>query len=308
MPNLRDIKDRITSINNTQKITRAMKMVAAAKVKKAENKVKAARPFAKELAYVFSRLLRSVGGEYSSFNLNTKRAIDNYPALLKKREVKTVGILVVTSSKGLAGAYNANIIRFTLKKIEEYKSQNIKARLFIVGQKGVSGLRRQAKNYGFEIDKRYVNFSDPTSGSAIVVAEDMASSFVNGEIDSIEIITTSFKNMMSYKVQDWKILPLEFNAEEEKEENSNHIDALMSFEPNEHIVLQKVIPMFISNTIYHSFLEANASELASRMTAMSAACNNAQEMIRTLSIDYNKARQSAITQEINEVVSGADAL
>lgn len=308
MPNLKDIKDRITSIQNTQKITRAMKMVAAAKVKKAEQKVKAGRPFAKEVAFAFARLLRS-NGDFSSEGLKISRPIDNYPELLKKRNIKTEGILVVTSSKGLAGAYNANVVRFVLKKIEENLQNGIQTKLFVVGQKGINTLKRQEDKVGFEIIKSYnIANQNVTSGFAITVAEDMAASFVKGEIDTITIVTTAFKNMMSYKVKNWQILPLNIDFDKHKEENAHQLDALMEFEPNKHIILQKVVPMFITNMIYHAFLEANASELASRMTAMSAACNNAEEMIHKLSVDYNKARQGAITQEITEIVSGANAI
>ena len=310
MPNLLDIKARINSIKNTQKITKAMKMVAAAKVKKSQVKVVSARPFSKALGEAFAKVLSSVEG-YSSAGLKIDRAIDNYPALMEKRDIKTAGILVVTSNRGLAGAYNANVIRFTLKKIEEYKEKGIDVKLFIVGLKGTSSLKRRAESLGFEIVNTYNKISqEPNSSNALVIAEDMAQSFVNGDIDSIEIVTTRFKNMMSYKVEDWKILPVDDvqKALGDTKTESAKIDPLMDFEPNTDSILQKIVPMFITNIIYQALLEAVASELAARMTAMSAATNNAAEMIRILSIDYNKARQAAITNEILEVVSGADAL
>lgn len=310
MPNLLDIKARINSIKNTQKITKAMKMVAAAKVKKSQVKVISARPFARALGEAFAKVLSSVEG-YSSAGLKIDRAIDNYPALMEKRDIKTAGILVVTSNRGLAGAYNANVIRFTLKKIEEYKEKGIDVKLFIVGLKGTSSLKRRAESLGFEIVNTYNKISqEPNSSNALVIAEDMAQSFVNGDIDSIEIVTTRFKNMMSYKVEDWKILPVDDvqKALGDTKTESAKIDPLMDFEPNADSILQKIVPMFITNIIYQALLEAVASELAARMTAMSAATNNAAEMIRILSIDYNKARQAAITNEILEVVSGADAL
>ena len=134
----------------------------------------------------------------------------------------------------------------------------------------------------------------------------MADFFVRNKIDKIEILTTRFKNMMSYSVQNWEILPLSDDLAEAQEVHA--IDALMLFEPSIHGILQSIVPMYISNIIYQALLEAQASELASRMTAMSAASNNADEMIRLLSIDYNKARQWAITQELVEIVSGANAL
>lgn len=305
MANLKDIKSRIASVENTKKITRAMKMVAAAKVKKAENTVKAARPFSDELIVAFKRLLTAVGTSQNE-GFRAKLPIENYPELLKKREVKTAGILVITSNKGLAGAYNANVIRYVLKQIQEYKEQGISSKVFIVGQKGISSLKRKAADLGFEILKTYTTVANEISAAgAEAIAEDVAEIFVSGEIDSIQIFTTKFKNMMSYTAEKWDLLPITVEADAEA---AVGIDPIMSFEPSEQSVLQKIVPLYITNTIYQALLEAQASELASRMTAMSAASNNAEEMIRTLTIDYNKARQWAITQEILEVVSGADAL
>ncbi|MDD3237729.1 MAG: ATP synthase F1 subunit gamma [Candidatus Gastranaerophilales bacterium] len=302
MANLKNIRDRISSINNTQKITRAMKMVAAAKVKKSENRVKASRPFTKELGEMLYKLLGSLNylmdKDYAGEN-----ALDNYPALLEKREQKNVGLLVVTSNKGLAGAFNANVVRHTLKKIKEYNEQGKKCKLFVVGLKGLGPLKHAPKDLDFEILTSYTKFTDPTSAAATVIAEDIAKSFIDKEIDSIDIVTTRFRNMMSYSVEDWHILPLV-----EKTKEAGYIDLEMDFEPGLSQIMQKTLPLFVANTIFQALLESTASELASRMTAMSAACNNAEEMIRTLTVDYNKARQTAITQEITEVVSGADSL
>lgn len=311
MANLLDIKDRISSIKSTQKITRAMKMVAAAKVKKSENRVKAARPFSRALAEAFAKVLASSDGSVSSAKLKVERAIDNYPELMKTRYIKTVGLLVVTSNKGLAGAYNANVVRFALKKIEEYKNLGLDVKVFVVGMKGLSVLKRRAESVGFEILNNYTKIpQDPTSSNAMVIAEDMAKAYVEGQIDSIEIVTTRFKNMMSYTVEDWKVIPADNISSNlhDGDEVVHHVDPLMEFEPDVHHILQKMVPMYITNIIYQSLLEAVASELAARMTAMSSATNNADEMIRVLTVDYNKARQAAITQEISEVVSGADAL
>lgn len=305
MPNLKDIKSRIQSVENTKKITRAMKMVAAAKVKRAENNVKASRPFSQELSIAFKKLLAAIGNSPLEGE-NIKLAIENYPELLKKRTVKTVGMLVITSNKGLAGAYNANITRAVLKEIASYKEKGISTKLFIVGQKGISTLKRRAEDLGFEIVQTYTSVANEiTAAGSERVAEDLAENFVSGNIDSIEIFTTQFKNMMSYSAEKWELLPISI---EQSDEKATALDPIMVFEPNEQSILQKLVPLYITNTIYHSLLEAQASELASRMTAMSAAANNAEEMIRTLTIDYNKARQWAITQEIIEVASGADAI
>lgn len=307
MTNLKDIKNRIQSVESTKKITRAMKMVAAARVKKAENTVKASRPFTAELNTMFKKLLNSVG-TYSASTLKIKSAVDNYPALLQPRPLETAGLLVLTSNKGLAGAYNANIVRRTIKKIEEYQAQGIRTILFIVGQKGISALKRKVLNYDCEIANTYLNIANNPSGEgAKLVVEDMAEYYVNNKIDKIEIITTRFKNMMSYFVEEWEVLPLKTPEADYERLHDNILEPLMEFVPDMHNILQKIVPMYVTNIVYQALLEAQASELASRMTAMSAATTNAEKMIKTLSVEYNKSRQFAITQEIIEVVSGANA-
>lgn len=301
MANLKDIKNRIQSVESTKKITRAMKMVAAAKVKRAENAVKASRPYTAELNIMFSKLLNSVGN-INDCKVNVKQAVDNYPCLLKTRPVNEAGILVITSNKGLAGAYNANVIRKTIKLIEEYSKKGIKCKLFVVGQKGISVLHKKCKNLDCEIVGEYLSVANnPTPSGANIITEDIAQYFVEEKIDRIEIVTTRFKNMMSYYTEDWIVLPVQ------KPEIEHHIDPLMEFEPNKESILQKIVPLYITNIIYQALLEAQASELASRMTAMSAATTNAEKMLNDLSIQYNKTRQFAITQEIIEVVSGANA-
>lgn len=301
MPNLKDIKSRISSVQNTKKITKAMKMVAAAKVKKAESTVKAARPFSDELLFLFRKMLATVG-EYSTAGLKVERGLDNYPALLEKREVKTEGLIVITSNKGLAGAYNANVIKATMARVKENDSNGIKTVIYPVGQKAVSAFKHRSGN--FELAKSYLSVAnDPTATGASLIAEDLAEDFVSGKIDKIDIITTHFNNMMSYSVVSWNVLPVKIEKAE-----SHEIDPVMEFEPSVHSVLQQLVPMYITNSIFQALLEANASELAARMTAMSAASNNAEEMINTLTIDYNKARQAAITQELVEIVSGAQGV
>ena len=304
MANLKKIRTRINSIKSTQKITRAMKMVASAKVKKFENKVKASRPFTFELEKMFYRLLHSVS-EIESKETKFKEPLNNYPVLLTERPIKNVGLIVMTSNKGLSGAFNANVVRYTLRTVEEYKEKGIGCELFIIGQKGYNALKRVADEYGFKITQTYLTFSEtPTSSQARLVASDMARSFVNGNIDSMEIITTRFRNMMSYSVEKWDILPLD----EVQEDYANEQFTDMEIEPSLPDVLAELVPLFISSIIFQAMLESIASELASRMTAMSAACNNADEMIQKLTIDYNKVRQAMITQELTEIVGGSAAI
>lgn len=300
--NQKNIKDRISSIKSTQKITRAMKMVAAAKVKKCENAVKASRPFTKEMNEMFHKLLLTVKS-YPDEEGQAEKSVNNWKILLEKRQVKNIGILVISSDKGLAGAYNANIERYTVKEINKLKEQGIGVKLFVIGQKGLNALKREQKNTAFEILKTYPAFIEGGSSAlGTVVAEDMAKVFVAREIDEMKIITTRFRNMMSYSVEEWEILPMS-----DSQEDVEKYSVEMEFEPGLSSILTHMVPFYIANIIYQALLEATASELASRMTAMSAACKNADEMIRTLTIDYNKARQAAITQELTEVVSGADA-
>lgn len=307
MANLKDIKTRIQSVESTKKITRAMKMVAAAKVKKSETAVKAARPYTRELVSMFQKLLNSVD-EFSKETLRIKQAIDDYPDLLKVREVKNVGMLVMTSNKGLAGAYNANVVRDTLRRISEYKKQGIGVQLFVAGQKGISALRKKCQILGCPIVEKYYSAVDtPSPIEARNIAEDMAEFFVDGRIDKIEIVTTRFKNMMTYFVEDWQVLPVVGVVDHKERISDDVLDPLMEFFPDKHHILQKVVPMYMTNIFYQALLEAQASELASRMTAMSAANSNAEKMIRELSVEYNKTRQFAITQEIIEVVSGANS-
>ena len=320
MANLRSIKDRITSIKNTQKITKAMKMVAAAKVKKAENAVRASRPFTINLYKMFC----SVYEESAKNQLDKVNAVglDNYPELLKKREVKKVGLVIVSSNKGLAGAYSANIVRYSLNMIKKLKSENKQVVVYFVGQKAVAPIKNAQKQYDFEIKNTYTSLLDGiNSSSAFTIASDVANDYIEHNIDEIHLVTTRYKNMMSYKTEDWQLLPAitdtnkikEFRNEEldkelNIEQNEDKIAPLGEYLPSINSVLETIVPMFITNVIYQALLEAQASELASRMTAMSSATNNAADMISTLTIEYNKARQANITQELTEIIGGSNAL
>lgn len=304
MANLRDIKNRIKSVKSTGKITQAMKMVAAAKVKKAENAAKDSRPYSKFLIETFARLIKAnVCQEFTQGNF--KSALENYPALLQKRPVKNIGLFILTSDKGLAGAYNTNIIKETLSTVKEYNDKGIGVKLFIVGLKGIVGLKKFFINDKMnEVVKNYSKIPPFVEVEvAKMMAEDLAQNYVSGSIDEIEVIFTEFKSMLSYKVRKFQLLPLELPSEENK-----GIHPEMIFNPSKEEVLQKLVPLYLANTVYTALKEAIASELAARMNAMSNATQNAEEMAKSLSIMYNKARQYSITQEILEVVSGANAI
>jgi len=303
MPNLKSIKNRIKSVKNTQKITQAMKMVAAAKVKKAENQVKASRPFSEELVKCFEKLMAK-NPQIDRSKIDSANPFDNYQELLKNRTVKSVGLFVITSDKGLAGAYNANVVRKAVARVRELEEECINVKIFIVGTKGVQAF----KKYHFDVIKTYTKLpAVPTPAECEIIAEDLASCYINQEIDSIEIITTHFKSTLSYQVQLLQLLPVAIEKTNEQA-NENKIEPEMLFEPDVETVLQKVVPLYFTNRIYQAMTEASASELAARMQAMSSATNNARDMIKILTIDYNKARQASITQELLEVISGASAL
>lgn len=320
MANLRNIKDRINSVKNTQKITKAMKMVAAAKVKKAEAAVKASRPFTLELYKMFSWAYKETLKNKCD-KLNTKTSLENYPALLEKRETKNIGIVIISSNKGLAGAYCANIVRFGLNMIKKTIKEGKTAKVYLIGQKAIPAIKNAQKQLDFEIKKTYIDILDGVdSNSAYVLASMLADEYINNEIDEIHLITTRYKNMMTCITESWQLLPVvneekvnEFrNKELDEELKINHevhaIEPLSEYLPNLNVVLSQIVPMYITNVIFQALLEAQASELSSRMGAMSAATNNAQEMISTLTVEYNKARQAKITQEITEIISGSGAL
>ena len=317
MSNLKNIKNRINSIQSTQKITKAMKMVASAKVKKAENAVKASRPFTWELFNAFFQAYEKISSlKFDKKQMNEEMAA--YVELLAPRTVKTTALVVISSNKGLAGAYSNNIVRHTTEKIKKLKELGQNVVLYLIGQKAYPPLRNLQTSLNFEIKEVYTTVLDDIDAmNVLVISEDIVKAYLNHEIDKIELITTRYQNMMSYKVEDWTLLPAleakkdgdilkKFHTEENEAPVKYNSD--MIFEPNPYIILSKIMPMYITNVVYQALLEAQASELASRMTAMSAATNNAEEMIQSLTVEYNKARQNSITQEITEVISGADAL
>jgi F-type H+-transporting ATPase subunit gamma len=303
MPSLKDIKRRIKSVKSTQKITQAMYMISTTKLKKAENRVKIARPFSQELLNAFKRLL-ATNVSLKLAQLKYEKAIENFPELIKTREIKNVAIIVVASNKGLSGPYNTNIVRLTLEHALELEEQGIGTKLYIIGQRAYNGLKRSAK---VDIVKLYNNLNElVTPVEASVIAEDVAEAYVEGKVDKIEILTTEYRSKVGNSPELWPLLPLELPKYDTKEFGGPGAEMLI--EPTPEEVLQRVIPMYMSNRIYQAMLEAYASELTSRMTAMKSATDNAEDMIGSLTLKYNKERQASITQEILEVVSGADAL
>lgn len=304
MESTRDIKGRIKSVTNIQQITKAMKMVAAARLRKAEEKANGSRPYAEKIG----ELLRRASSVTPGFT----------SPLFRTGEVKKVGYLVICGDKGLAGAYNSNVMKRTLQEISG-KDRSAYA-LYVCG--------KQAKNYlkfrGYDPDTYHFGFSDkPSAQDSIDLFKEMVEYFTKEEVDEVYIIYTKFITALRQQVRVDRLLPIEAPAEGKTEEaakaaasewEKERQDFLRIeedpyiFLPDAAAVLSKLLPEYIQVQVYNAMLQSAASELGSRMAAMSAATDNATERIADLNLTYNKARQAQVTNEISEIVGGAAAL
>ena len=304
MESTRDIKGRIKSVTNIQQITKAMKMVAAARLRKAEEKANGSRPYAEKIG----ELLRRASSVTPGFT----------SPLFRTGEVKKVGYLVICGDKGLAGAYNSNVMKRTLQEISG-KDRSAYA-LYVCG--------KQAKNYlkfrGYDPDTYHFGFSDkPSAQDSIDLSKEMVEYFTKEEVDEVYIIYTKFITALRQQVRVDRLLPIEAPAEGKTEEaakaaasewEKERQDFLRIeedpyiFLPDAAAVLSKLLPEYIQVQVYNAKLQSAASELGSRMAAMSAATDNATERIADLNLTYNKARQAQVTNEISEIVGGAAAL
>lgn len=311
MANLKDIRRRIKSVKSTQKITQAMRMVAAAKVKRAENRVKAARPYSTELRNVFSAVFNELRNHFQAISGS------RYLELFKPRPVQNIGIIVYTSDRGLCGGYNSSVIRQAFRLEREILSRGLTPKFYLVGNKAIQAFSRYSNS---EILGRMANMTAaPTVQDSNLLADTMIKAYLDGTIDTIDVLSTHFVSMISYKVQMTPIVPVRSFIDWEPElipsldeiqhsTPASQLKSEMLLEPSPIEMLDKLVPMYLGNMFYVLLLEAAASELAARMTAMSNATNNAGDMISRLTIIYNKVRQAAITQEILEIVGGAEAL
>jgi F-type H+-transporting ATPase subunit gamma len=294
MANQKEIRVKISSTKKTMKITSAMKLVAAAKVNKMQKILTQARPYADKLSKIFNNLQASL----------TEDDISSNPLLSARPEMKTVALLVIGSDRGLCGGYNANLIKAVNRRIEAYKAEDKKIKLIVVGRKLKTAFSKlQYKEAGIEILESFINLSSiPTSNEAALIANTVADLFVTAQVDKVEIISTKFISMVSNEVKFSSFLPVEAGS-------SQAVPVAEAvLEPSAAVLIEALTPMYVENKVYQSLLEATTSELASRMTAMSNATNNARDFIKKLVIAYNKARQASITQEISEIVGGAAAL
>lgn len=299
MANLKALRQRIKSVQNTQKITRAMRLVAAAKVRRAQARTLAARPFTAGVV----KLLQQVVFETNSIDLQ------DIPLLQKHKTDNKVGLLIITADRGLCGGYNSNVIKEALRRIEFHKKQGKEVSLILVGLKAAGFFKRVKVNKCKNAEGKDATFTllpaVPSVEEAKAISKVACDLYIKGELDQVEVIGTVFKNMLTQTVKVWKFLPIELPEGEDYHMHSSET----LFEPTiDELMEKELLPKYVENSIYQALLEASASELAARMNAMSNATNNAKELIQDLSLVYNKARQASITQELLEIVGGADAL
>jgi F-type H+-transporting ATPase subunit gamma len=288
---LRVIKRRIGSVQSTQKITRAMELIASSRIVKAQQRVEAARPYAEQMRRLMASVAKKAG------------RID-HPLLSTRDEVRKVGSIVITSDRGLAGAYNSNIIRAAERDIQSHGADE---ELFLVGKKAVTYVRFR----GYEFEHSWIGVSDqPGIEDAREVARAAATAFSDGDIDEVRLAYTRFESALTQRPIVTKLLPLpkEELEEEEEAEASGRPSPQYEFEPEPEDILDVLVPRYVEGTVLQGMLEAAASEHAARRRAMKAATDNAEELIGTLTRVYNQARQAEITTEIMEIVGGAEAL
>ncbi len=271
------------------KITSAMELIAASRIVKAQARVEAAQPYTNKLVEVINNVGAASGGA-------------SHP-LLETRELRNAGILVVTSDRGLAGAYNTNVIRMAEARLIELNSQRIDLRLYTVGKKADSYFRYR----GYQIERSFLGVTDtPGYGDARAVANTILNDYAQEAVDAVEAFTTRYVSALTQTASVWPLLPIQAPELEEGEEEE--AKAGYSYEPSPEAILDRLLPRYLESSVFGILLEASAAEHASRRRAMKAATENAEELTRILSRQANQARQAEITTEISEIVGGAEAL
>ncbi len=290
MDSLKEVRNRITSVNSTMQITKAMKMVAAAKLRRAQDRIIQMRPYAKKLNELIAQV--SQGTEVGASSPYTQ-----------VREVKNVLIVMVTSDRGLCGAFNTNVIKAAVAFINEnYPVQLEKGNVSVLslGKKGSEAFTRR----GLKVDNEFTDiFQRLSFDTAKEAAEKVMTAFAEGTYDEVVLVYNEFKNVATQIIRTEKILPLVSEETEEKSSNTDYI-----FEPSEEEIILELIPKAIKLSVFKAVLDSNASEHGARMTAMDKATENGGELLKALKIEYNRSRQAAITKEILEIVGGAEAL
>jgi F-type H+-transporting ATPase subunit gamma len=299
MPSQRDVKNRIDSVKNIRKITRAMEMVAAARLRRAEQRIAHLRPYAGAIRRMTRQAAEAAGGE-----------VGQLPILQQHESEQTIAILLVTADRGLAGAFNSQILRAGLRTASEYESDGRDVSFYASGRRGVSSLTFR----GREVAGSYTGFTErPAYADARDIAADLMAAYVDGKVDRVDILYNGYVSPLVQEVRRETLLPLQEatilespDDEDDDEETGHH--ALVEYEPGPEEILERLIPDYVEISLYRALLESTASELGARMTAMRNASQNAAEVIDDLTLEMNRARQAEITQEIMEVVAGAEAL
>jgi F-type H+-transporting ATPase subunit gamma len=292
---VQDLRRRIRSITNTRKITKAMELVASARLRKAQARIEAMRPFA-------DRMLELMAG-----TARASTSVRGLPLLQPREDVQTVAIAPLTSDRGLAGAFNSQVLRRALALERRLRGEGKRAQWVGVGRKGVGTLRFRR----FDLAAEFTGFTDqPRYADAQAIAHRLAELYTNEDVDRVVIVYNAFQSALVQHVTVRELLPLSEDLlsgdEEEQAEEAQRGDFI--FEPEPEQILERLLPVYLETEIYRALLESAASELGSRMTAMRNASKNAGELIDNLTLAMNRARQAEITQEILEVVAGADAL
>lgn len=285
MSSLRAIRKRITSVKNTQQITKAMKMVSAARLRRAQEAIMAARPYAFQM-------------KETVFDLAFRVDVAAHP-LLTSREVNKQGVLIITSDRGLCGGFNSNLVKALANHLEEEEGNFEEVGLYTVGRKASEFFRRRQKN----IKKDYLNvLANASYAVAEELARELTNDFLSGEIDELLVYFNEFRSVISQRVTVEKLLPIEV----EKGEEDFPVEFI--FEPGKDEILETLLPRYMATQIFRYLLESAAGEHGARMTAMDAATNNASEMIDKLTLQMNRARQASITKELMEIIGGKEAI
>ena len=291
MATLRDIRRRIASVQSTRKITKAMEMVAAAKLRRNQQRIESLRPYAGDMIEMMTDL-----ATYSDESLNF--------ALMQERpKVRTVAVVAMTGDRGLAGAFNANVVRKAMDIERGLRGEGVETRVIAVGRKGIGTLTFR----GCRLERSWQGLSDrPEYSDAQEIARYLIDQYVGGEVDRVRLVYNHFTSPIEQTLLDDVILPVPREAVTGKERSPGPVTYL--YEPDPHTILESLLPAYVEIAVYRALLESSASEQGARMTAMRNASDSAEEMLDTLTLALNRARQAAITQEILEVVSGAEAL
>jgi F-type H+-transporting ATPase subunit gamma len=286
MPSLQHIRRRIGSVKNTQKITKAMKLVSASKLRRAQERILTARPYAKKMA----EMLGALGA----------RTNREYHPLLQKRTVKKIEVVVMTSDRGLCGGFNTNILRRAMESIKELRERTPDLTINVVGRKGRDFFKRR----GFNLRKEWTGISDKVQYEhAAEIGKDLVESYLKGTFDEVHMVYGEFRSAIQTRIVTEKLFPIGDFKQEEIENEGSFI-----YEPDEEEVLETLLPRHVEIQIFRGLLESAASEQGSRMMAMDSATRNAKEVIYKLTLIYNKTRQATITKELMDIVGGSEAL